>query len=153
MLQIDFLLEILKNCKEKGIHTAVDTAGHVPWDFFEKIIPYTDLFLFDLKSMNSETHKKYTGVGNELILENLSRLLKTNVNVWIRVPVISDVNDSEEEMKKMKNFFKTNGYPEKIELLPYHAMGEHKYGALGRNIEKFGAPINEKLDKLKEIFD
>ncbi len=151
MLQIDFLLEILKKCKENGIHTAVDTAGHVPWEYFEKVIPYTDLFLYDIKSMDNETHKKYTGVGNELILENLSKLLKTNVNVWIRFPVISDVNDSEEEMKKMNNFFKTNAYPEKIELLPYHAMGEHKYGALGRNIEKFEVPINEKLDKLKEI--
>lgn len=107
--------------------------------------------MLKVKSMDNETHKKYTGVGNELILENLSKLLKTNVNVWIRFPVISDVNDSEEEMKKMNNFFKTNAYPEKIELLPYHAMGEHKYGALGRNIEKFEVPINEKLDKLKEI--
>ena len=73
LLQTDFLIEILKKCKENGIHTAVDTAGYVPFENFEKILPYTDLFLYDIKLFDSEKHKKYTGMSNKLILENLKK--------------------------------------------------------------------------------
>ena len=151
MLQIDFLCEILKMCKENGIHTAVDTAGHIPWESFEKILPFTDLFLYDIKAMNDEIHKEYTGVTNTCILENLKKLLKSNVDVWVRIPIIPDVNDKEEEMKNVKAFFDINGYPEKIELLPYHMMGEHKYTALGRTTQKFEVPDKEKIEKLKNV--
>ena len=150
-LQIDFLLEILKKCKENGIHTAVDTAGHIPWESFEKILPFTDLFLYDIKAMNEEIHKEYTGVTNTRILENLKKLLKSDVDVWVRIPVISGVNDTEDEMQKIKSFFDINGYPTKIELLPYHAMGEHKYEALDRTTQKFEVPDNKEIEKLKQI--
>jgi len=151
MLQIDFLSGILKKCKENGIHTAVDTAGHIPWESFEKVLPYTDLFLYDIKTMDNDLHKKYTGVENILILKNLSKLLKKEVCVWIRVPVIPTVNDTEEEMKNIKAFFEGYGYPEKIELLPYHAMGEHKYEALGKSTKTFDMPDKEEIEKLKQI--
>lgn len=151
MLQTDFLLEILKKCKENGIHTAVDTAGHIPWESFDKILPFTDLFLYDIKAMNEEIHKEYTGVTNTLILENLAKLLKTNVDVWVRIPVIPGINDTEDEMQKIKSFFDINSYPEKVELLPYHAMGEHKYASLGKSIEKFDVPDKGKIEKLKNI--
>ena len=104
MLQMDFLIEILKKCKENGIHTAVDTAGHIPFQSFEKILPYTDLFLYDIKIIDTEKHKQYVGVGNELILENLKKLFKAKVKIWIRIPVISGVNDSIEEMQLIKKF-------------------------------------------------
>ena len=74
MLQAEFLANVLKECKKNGIHTAVDTAGNVPWSSFEKILPYTDLFLYDIKTMNNITHKKYTGAENHLILNNLKKL-------------------------------------------------------------------------------
>ena len=151
MLQIDFLCEILKMCKENDIHTAVDTAGHIPWESFDKILPFTDLFLYDIKAMNEEIHKEYTGVTNTCILENLKKLLKSNVDVWVRIPVIPGVNDTEDEMQKIKSFFDINSYPEKVELLPYHAMGEHKYEALGKSVEKFDVPDKEKIEKLKNI--
>ena len=151
MLQIDFLLEILKRCKEKKIHTAIDTAGHIPWTNFEKIMQYTDLFLYDIKSMDTCVHKKHVGVGNELILENLARLLKSKASVCVRVPIVSSVNDTEEEMKKIKLFFEENGYPESIELMPYHAIGEGKYEALGRPVRKFDVPSEEKIEVLKHI--
>lgn len=151
MLQIDFLAEILKKCKENGIHTAVDTAAHIPWENFQKILPYTDLFLYDVKTMDNEIHKKYTGVENTLILENLAKLLKSNIHLWIRVPIISGVNDTEEEMNNIKSFLDENGYPAKIELLPYHAMGEHKYEALGKSVEKFDVPDKGKIEILKSI--
>ncbi|MBQ7090738.1 MAG: glycyl-radical enzyme activating protein [Clostridia bacterium] len=136
MLQIDFLYELLKKCKESGIHTAVDTAGHVPFERFEKILPYTDLFLYDIKLLDSEKHNRFTGVGNELILENLKKLFDTHATIWIRIPVIPGVHD-EEELQKIHDFVNHCGKPERIEHLPYHAMGEHKYAALGKEIPTF----------------
>jgi pyruvate formate lyase activating enzyme len=153
MLQIDFLAEILKKCKENGIHTAVDTAGHIPFESFEKILPYTDLFLYDVKMFDNENHKKYVGVGNDLILENLKKLFKAGAKIWVRIPVIAEVNDSVEEMQKIKCFLDSCGAPEKVDLLPYHAMGENKYIATGKNAQYFNPPDNNKLHELKAVFD
>lgn len=152
MLQIDFLEEILKACKENGIHTAIDTAGHVPYERFDRILPYTDLFLYDIKCFDSEKHKQYTGVGNELILENLKKILATRKSIWVRIPLVPTVNDMVEEMQKIKAFLKTCGTPEKIELLPYHAMGEHKYSALGMCVQKFDAPASNIVAELNSYF-
>ncbi len=152
MLQIDFLEELLKKCRENGVHTAVDTAGCVNYEHFERIIPFTDLFLYDVKCFDSEKHKKYTGVGNELILENLGKLLRSGQNMWVRIPIVTGVNDTSDEMNEIKRFFDTNGYPEKIELLPYHTMGEGKYDALGREAQIFPVPSKEKMTELKRIF-
>ena len=152
MLQIDFLEEILKECKKGGIHTAVDTAGHVPFEYFERILPYTDLFLYDVKCFDSDKHREYTGVGNERILENLKGLLTTDTPVWVRIPIIPTVNDSLEELQSIKAFLASCTFPEKIELLPYHAMGEHKYAALGKEAHSFSAPGEEQMRRLKRIF-
>lgn len=152
MLQIDFLEEILKTCKENGIHTAVDTAGHVPYEYFERILPYTNLFLYDVKCYDSEKHKKYTGVRNELILENLKKLLATGKSVWVRIPIIPTVNDTVEESQRIKAYISSCGKPEKIELLPYHAMGEHKYAAINRESHMFPIPSKETMEDLNKIF-
>lgn len=152
MVQIDFLCEILKKCKESGIHTAVDTAGYIPFENFEKILPYTDLFLYDIKIFNAQKHKQYVGVGNELILENLKKLFKSKAKILIRIPVIADVNDNVEEMQKIKSYLDSIGTPEKVELLPYHAMGENKYGAIGKQPQNFASPTTNKRNELKEIF-
>ena len=152
MLRIEPLEEILKKCKAQGLHTAVDTAGHVPYEYFERILPHTDLFLYDVKCFDSEKHREYTGVGNERILDNLKKLLSDGVPLWIRIPIIPTVNDTEEEMTKIKTFLYSCGSPEKIELLPYHAMGEHKYAALGRDVRIFSEPTAEKMQALKQIF-
>ena len=152
MLQIDFLEDLLKECKKNGIHTAVDTAGHVPFGCFERILPYTDLFLYDVKCFDSEKHKQYTGLGNELILENLKRLLATDKSLWIRIPIIPTVNDTEEEIRSIRSFLLSCGTPEKVELLPYHAMGEHKYAAIGKKVKMFSVPSEEKIRQLKNIF-
>ena len=152
MLQIDFLEEILKACKQNGIHTAVDTAGNVPFDYFERIIPYTDLFLYDVKCFDSDKHRQYTGVENQLILKNLKRLLATGTPVWVRIPIIPTFNDTVEEMQKIKAFLSSCGAPEKVELLPYHAMGEHKYAAIGKETQIFSVPSEEKMKHLENIF-
>ena len=153
MLQIGFLAEILKKCKENGIHTAVDTAGHIPFESFEKILPYTDLFLYDIKIFDRQKHKQYVGVSNELILENLKKLFERKAKLWIRIPIIPDVNDSIEEIQKIKDFLKTIGTAEKIELLPYHVMGENKYRAIGKEPQIFKTPDAENMKRLKEILD
>lgn len=153
MLQIDFLAEMLQKCKENGIHTAVDTAGHVPFEHFERILPFTDLFLYDLKLPDAERHRQYTGVGNELILANLQKLFQAGAHLWIRIPVIPGVNDQPETMQQMKDWLDQNGTPEKIELLPYHAMGENKYRALGKQPPVFSVPDAETMTLLRSIFN
>ena len=152
MLQIDFLEELLKACKQNGIHTAIDTAGYVPYESFERVLPYTDLFLYDVKCYDSDKHIKYTGVSNEQILSNLEKLLKTGISVWVRIPIIPTVNDTEEEMLAIKSFLYSCRAPKKIELLPYHSMGENKYAALGKATQAFSIPSEEKMMQLKNIF-
>jgi pyruvate formate lyase activating enzyme len=151
MLYPDFLAELLQKCKENDIHTAVDTAGHVPFSHFERVLPFTDMFLYDVKSMDTDTHKAYTGVDNDLILNNLAALLERGARVWIRVPVIVGVNDNEEEMHALTAFLEAHGMPEKIELLPYHAMGESKARAIGREQRRFESPDKEKLAALASL--
>ena len=149
MLQLDFLLEILEKCKSAGIHTAVDTAGNVPWKSFEKILPFTDLFLYDIKAFGAELHRKGTGVSNELILENLKNL-SGRADIIVRIPVIGGYNDNDEEIRQIVDFLKQIKII-KAELLPYHAMGEHKYTALGRNPENFRVPDKDRMNVLEKI--
>lgn len=149
MLQLDFLCEILKKCKVAGIHTAVDTAGNVPWESFEKILPFTDLFLYDIKAFGAELHRKGTGVSNELIISNFKKLSKIT-DMIIRVPVIGGFNDSFEEMQKIIDLLKENGI-KKAEFLPYHKMGENKYYALNSQPEKFYIPDKDFMDNLNDI--
>jgi len=151
MLQVDFLEEILRKCRENGVHTAVDTAGHIPFERFERIMPYTDLFLYDVKCFDSAKHKRYTGVGNELILENLRKLFDVGAKVWIRIPVIPGVNDSRDEMERIKRLIGNRA--EKIELLPYHTMGDNKYLALGMELHEFDVPSKEKMAELRSVFE
>lgn len=152
MLRIDFLEQILAACKAHGIHTAVDTAGHVPYESFERILPYTDLFLYDVKCMDPVRHKELTGVENGLILENLEKLLRSGRSVWVRVPLVPTVNDREEELLAIRAFLDRCGTPERVELLPYHAMGEHKYEAIGRTCRSFETPSVETVESFRRIF-
>lgn len=153
MLQIDFLLEILKKCKENGIHTAVDTAGNVPWSSFEKIMPYTDLFLYDVKCLSQQLHIEGTGVSNKLLLENLKKLSACfDGDIIIRVPVICGFNADEAEIRSIGEFLKTLKV-KKTELLPYHKMGEHKYDALGIACEKYTVPSEEDMAAYRKIIE
>ena len=153
MLQIDFLEEILKKCKENGLHTAVDTAGNVPYEYFERILPYTDLFLYDVKCIDEALHKEGTGVSNKRILENLKRLSdEACTEIIIRVPVIKSYNGSKTEMGRIADF--TGKLRIKsVELLPYHKMGEHKYGALGMNEYAFETPSETEIDEFRKMFN
>ena len=150
MLEPEFLSALLKRCKTDGIHTAVDTAGNVPWESFEKVLPFTDLFLYDVKAFSPELHKIGTGADNARILENLKRLSE-KAAVLVRIPVIGGYNDTAEKLGKIACFLKTVRKV-KTELLPYHSMGEHKYGALSRQPEKFSEPDKAFMNDMRKLF-
>ena len=154
MLHIDFLEAFLRLCHENGLRTAVDTAGNVPFSAFERIIPHADLFLYDVKCIAEETHIAGTGVSNRLILDNLARLLKTRADsIVIRVPVIPGFNDNEEEIGKIAAFFRAHGRPARIELLPYHRLGENKNAVLGREGFTAEPPSKELMARLNALLD
>ena len=150
MQQIDFLAEVLQALHEHGIHTAVDTAGHQPWEKFEKILPYTDMFLYDVKAANGATHKALTGVSNELILANLKRLSDLGKCLWIRIPYIPGYNSS--EMEQIAELL-TNIQAERIEIMPFHRLGEGKYAALGLDNTGFECkiPSDQEIDGTVEM--
>jgi len=151
MLQIDFLTEILKRCQATGIHTAVDTAGHVPWERFAQILPYTNLFLYDVKCVSEERHIRGTGVSNSRILENLRRLsAEYGGEIHIRIPVIPGFNDDQAEMEQIAAFLQEIRHS-KVELLPYHRMGSHKYAALGLTPTEFTVPTDEAMERCRNI--
>ena len=129
MLQIDFLAELLKRCKEAGVHTAVDTAGNVLWEMFENILPDTDLFLYDVKFISPEKQLAATGVRNDKILGNLKELCRRGAHIWVRVPLVPDFHNLD-EIEKIAAFLKDLPV-ERIELIPYHRYGVGKYTALG----------------------
>lgn len=150
LLQIDFVCELLKLCKRVGINTAIDTAGNVPWQSIERVLPYTDTFLYDIKCASPERHEIFTGAKNTLILENLRRLSDTGKDICIRIPIISGVNDDIEELEKIKAILAEISYS-KIEVLPYHEMGLHKYEALGKEPYLFEKLPKEKFEQIKKF--
>ncbi len=153
MAQIDFLAELLSACKKQRLHSAVDTSGYVPWTSFERILPLTDLFLYDLKIMDEQTHRQYTGVSNSLILENLERLSEAAARIWIRFPVIPTVNDGAANIEQTIAFLRRISI-EQINLLPYHALGRGKASQLGRNDrwENLQAPGEKMMKTIQRRF-
>ena len=132
LLQKDFLEASLRECKNRGLHTAIDTAGNVPWEDLESILPLTDLFLYDLKAMDPEVHKHATGVDNVRILDNLQRLSAQNTPIIIRIPVVSGINDSIENMERTAEYLGELKNINKVELLSFHLLGEGKYESLDK---------------------
>lgn len=131
LLQADFCRELCGLLKEQDIHTAIDTCGHVPWTAFEKVLPFTDLFLYDFKHIDSTRHRELTGCGNELIKENLCRLSQTGKPVEIRMIMLPGLNMSEDDLTAAAVFLSTLPNILRIRLLPYHALSSSKYEALG----------------------
>jgi pyruvate formate lyase activating enzyme len=153
LLQPDFLKEIFILAKEEGIHTAVDTAANVPYVFFQKILPYTDLILLDLKIMDNDLHKKYIGVSNKRILENSKLLFHEGINIHIRIPVIGGVNDSIENAEKTAEFMRGHKNISQVRLLPYHNMGADKMCSVGIQKAAFETPEQTVLEMLAKKFE
>ncbi len=154
LLQNEFLLSILKACKEKGIHTAVDTCGFAQWNVIDQIRDFTDLFLYDIKLINDSRHKHFTGVSNELILKNLRKLSERGNNMIIRIPIIPGINDDKETLNQIIVFISELKNIQSIDLLPYHHIGIDKYRRLHKTYLLPDAQTlsEEKISELKQIF-
>lgn len=135
LIHKEFNYELLKRIKSAGISTAVETEGYVPWETVEKFIEVTDTFLHDLKLYSEEAHKKWTGVSNRLILENIKKLTDRHENVVIRIPLIKGVNDTEEEFEKMMEYVSGLRKVNSVHILPFHQLGSNKYELMGKEYE------------------
>lgn len=149
--QHEFTLELLKRCKEEGISTAVETTGHVDPKVLNESLPFVDLFLYDVKMMNSEDHKKWTGVGNELLLKNLKEI-SGKVNIMVRTPMIPNVNDTKEEIQKILDYLKICNI-KKYSILPFHQYGSNKYEALQIPYQMHDVKMHseEYINEIKEF--
>jgi len=148
LMQYEFASRLLLECKARGLHTALDTSGLGPWFAMETVLQYVDVVLFDVKFVDSDRHKETTGVGNEIILNNLKKVVFIR-DTWLRYPIIPGMNDSESRIRQIAELAKK--YPfKKISLLPYHELGRVKYKALGREYPLIGvsSPIDSRLQEL-----
>lgn len=155
LAQPDFAAAILRACKEKGINTALESTACAGYDKIEKLLPYLDLYLMDIKHINSEKHRQFTTQPNELILENAKKLAADAKKLIIRVPVIPTFNDTEQEIRHIAQFTKNLKTVDELHLLPYHRLGEDKYKGLGRPYEMKGIDLvsDEQIKKLKEVVE
>jgi pyruvate formate lyase activating enzyme len=165
LMHPEFLIEMLKACGEKGLHRAVDTCGFASTETLLKVAKHTDLFLYDLKLMNPDQHKKWTGVDNRLILKNLKTIAETGVNINIRIPFIGNVNTGVEEITGMAEFiaglpcknreseFATPENP-MVNLLPYHNIASGKYKKLEMFYDsaEMEEPTADEIKVATEIF-
>lgn len=132
LLQAAFSREILRIHREKGIATAVDTSGFVPWESLKTVLPYTDIFLYDIKAVTPERHRAGTGVDNARILDNFRRLNGEKTRIWARIPLIPGINDSEEEQERIVQWLSGRPCVERVTVMPYHTLGRNKYALVGR---------------------
>lgn len=155
MSQFPFTYNLAKRLKDSGIHICLDTTGFANTEQFRQIIPYVDLFLYDLKQMDSDMHKKLAGVPNEKILENARFIAANGGKLQVRYPVIPRLNDSEENMHATAKFCKELGDAVTlVQLLPYHHLGTSKYERLGRKykMHRWSPPSEEFMQKALDIF-
>ena len=130
LTQADFCANLLKVLKKEGINTAVDTCGYASWDSFEKVLPFTDIFLYDLKAADEEVHNYCTGVSNRLIIENLRRLDALGADIEVRIPFVPGYNDG--EIEKIAELLSSLSSVKRVRVLPYHNLAGSKYEALGK---------------------
>lgn len=152
---MDYIEELVKKLYRAGISVTIDTCGYVPYSHFERVLPYTDTFLYDIKSMDPEKHKQYMGEENDLILENLEKLSQAGARIYIRIPTIKEVNGTDEDMQAVIDFLleKKIRTPQ-VNLLPYHNTGSSKYERLGTVYEgkDLSAPSQEEMEHFVKMF-
>lgn len=155
LLQHEFLIKLLDECGRRGIHRAIDTAGFINTTILLKVAKRTDLFLYDVKMMDSEKHQQWMGVPNEKILENLNVLADTGAKIIIRIPLVGGVNDDIENITATARFVsELSGEKKQVNLLPYHKIAQTKYGKLGRpdDFRLLEEPTDEAKVRAVEIF-
>lgn len=151
-VQADFAFEVLKQCKELGINTAIESNMNSNWETMEKVLKVTDLIMLDIKHMHSETHENWTGIINNRILENIKRLSDENISMIIRTPIIPGVNDTEESVVEIASFVSTLPNVVYYELLNFNPLGDAKYKALSieNKLEHLRPLSDERMNELKE---
>jgi len=153
LLQAAFVRELFEKCHALGIHTCVETSGHVPWSSLAEVLSHTDLFLYDLKVMNPVRHQELAGSTNTQILNNARKLVEYGVNVFFRMPLVPGMNDTEENIRETAAFLTGIGAA-RLELMPYHKYGLGKYRALGREylLGEVESPTPEQISSVREKF-
>ncbi len=151
--QPEFAIEILKSCQEEYINTAIESAMFVNTEIVEKFIPYTDLFLTDIKHVDSSKHKELTGVPNELILKNIS-IISKHKPIVVRVPIIPGFNDDKKNIIATAKFCLENKI-NRINILPYHKLGQAKYTQLGLEYKMpdINSPENNEMEQIKQLIE
>ena len=152
LCQSTFAAELLSECKSAGLHTAIESAATLSYDKIERLLPYLDLYLMDIKHMDPAKHKEFTTHDNNLILENARRVAKSGVELVIRTPVVPGFNDTEREILAIARFAKEIGAKE-YHLLPYHRLGSDKYDGLSRAyaMKDIEPPEKEKMQYLLSV--
>ena len=157
LAQPEFAIEILSLCRNAGIHTAIETCGHAPWETMERVLQVVDLVLYDLKHMDPVEHRKVTGVSNALLLENLKRIYHgSQVALAIRIPVIPGCNDTPQNMEAIVSFIlKDLDASVAVHLLPYHRLGDSKREQMESSQPSLGivSPSDEDMEKLIGYFE
>lgn len=150
--QIDFARDLLRGAKERGINTAIESTGFASWDKIEQLAPYLDVYLMDIKHMNSQKHKEFTSQPNELILENARKIAQKFNKLIIRTPVIPTFNATVEEIRAIAKYAKSIGVNE-MHILPYHRLGKDKYYGLNRSysMEEIEPPSKELMYELLKV--
>jgi pyruvate formate lyase activating enzyme len=154
LLQLPFVTELLAACRAEDVHTTLDTCGFARREDLLTVAPLTGLFLYDVKLLDDQRHRQYTGVSNAVILENLQALSVVHDNIWIRVPIIPGVNDDAANLDATANFVAALRGVRQVTLLPYHGHGAHKAERLGRS-SRLGAvttPSTEHLETMADRF-
>ena len=151
--QPNFARDLLRACQENGLHTAVESTANAPYTDIQQILPYLDLYLMDIKHMDSQKHKEYTGAGNERILANAKLLAESGVELIIRTPVVPGFNDTAEEIRAIAKFAASLPNVKEHHLLPYHRLGQDKYSGLGRSYALNGIepPTKERMEYLLSV--
>lgn len=154
ILQNEELYKALVECKRHGIHTAIETAGNYPYILLKPLLQYIDLVIIDCKAYTENIHKQCTGKSNKQILNNIVKLCAIQKRIWLRIPVIWNVNITLEEIEKIADFLSDKRI-ERVELLPYHKMGSTKYPIYGQEYQlgNQSSPSEEVLEQCKDILE
>ncbi|RBW68842.1 pyruvate formate-lyase-activating protein [Bacillus taeanensis] len=149
LLQPDFVLDLFTKCKELGIHTTLDTAGSVHPANLKEILNVTDLVLLDIKHIDNRKHKEITGLSNRNTLKFAKLLDEQEIPMWVRHVLILGYTNDEKDLTELGNFLSSLHHVQKVEVLPYHKMGEYKWEALGLNnqLTELSPPSNEEVEK------
>ncbi len=148
-----FIEPLVKQLKRKGISVAIDTCGVAPFANYERLLPYVDLFLYDLKFIDSQLHETYTGTSNELVLANLRKLSEAQANIDLRLIMLEGINADDETAVATISWLKAENIAvSSVHLLPYHEFGKEKYLRLNRKSQSFQAPSDERMAELKNLW-